>query len=158
LTGGSLFLWGNCVENRDGIFLQGGSGYFMSRCTATALLRASGDYLANLTQPEDVAFTGLMERAGVSSMIRATSEFIMGQYTKPVRVEAMDTMDIAALPKCAAVRPAHGCRDFLERFNRVAVFHRLSRLEVVGRPRPAYEYPDNVYWFQDGEFSDLCVA
>jgi hypothetical protein len=160
LTADSHFIWGNCMSNYDGTFLQGGSGYFMSRHTADRLLAMSAQWLRSVKQSEDVAFGDLMTTVGLPSMYNATSEFMMGQYIEFGRIAAMQSINLTGIAKCPSEPPAaEGCRGFLSRFNRLVVLHRLtSRYKFIsGKPPPVYNYPNNLYWFQPGEVSDVCL-
>jgi hypothetical protein len=160
LTAGSHFIWGNCMSNYDGTFLQGGSGYFMSRYTAGRLLAMSGQWLPTVREPEDVAFGNLMMMAGLTSMYNATSEFMMGQYINRSKISAIQRIRLARIEKCPRTPPAaEGCRGFFSRFNRLVVLHRVSGISrlLSEQPRPVYYYPDNLLWYQPGEWSDVCL-
>jgi hypothetical protein len=159
LTEGSHFLWGNCMKNYKGTFLQGGSGYFMSRYTAGRLLEVSGKWLQRIWLPEDVQFRNLMRMAGLPPMYNATTEFMMGQYINHNTLDAMRSMSLEGIKRCPPVPPAaEGCRGFFARFNRLAVLHRLTATlkDFSGRPTPVYNYPDHLSWYQPGEISDVC--
>jgi hypothetical protein len=160
LTADSHFIWGNCMSNYDGTFLQGGSGYFMSRYTAQRLFAVSAQWLRSVTQSEDVAFTDFMAMVGLTSMYNATSEFIMGQYINYSRIVPMQSIDLDGIGKCPREPPdTEGCRGFFARYNRLAVLHRLTATAkyVSGMPPPVYDYPDNLAWYQAGEMSDVCL-
>jgi hypothetical protein len=152
LTRNSHFIWGNCMANHDGTFLQGG-GYFMSHYTAARLYASSEEWLASIARSEDVAFRDLMTLAGLKSMADATSGFIIGQYIRWDQIRPMQTLDLAGLPECP---PAPGCRPFFARFNRIVVLHLLSRIHFQGRLPSIHDYPDNLSWCQPGEISEVC--
>jgi hypothetical protein len=156
LTRNSHFIWGNCMANHDGTFLQGG-GYFMSHYTAGRLYALSDEWLASIARSEDVAFRDLMTLAGLTSMADATSGFIIGQYIRWDQIRPMQTLDLAGLPKCPpAPGAAPGCRPFFARFNRIVVLHLLRGIPVWGRPPSIHDYPDNLSWHQPHEISEVC--
>jgi hypothetical protein len=155
ITSETHFLWGNCMKNWEGEFLQGGSGYLLSRVTARRLLGFGRAWVATVWRSEDVAFEKLMNQIGLKAS-EGTSEFFLGQYLMLNQRKKMDRMNFAALPKCKGQR-GEGCRPFLAPFNRVVVLHRLSRLKYTTQPIPSYQFPDNVMWFQFKEFPSFCI-
>jgi hypothetical protein len=156
LTGGSHFVWGNCLVNRFGTFIQGGAGYFMSRYSAAELLRAAPRWLPTVGGLENVVFMRLLAMTGLSAK-SAASQYIMGQYIQLDQAALMANLTFDRIMTCPEKPPPDKeCRPFFERFNRVAIFHRLSHLRVRSRPRPIYDYQDNLYWYQNGEYSAVC--
>jgi len=158
LTETSHFIWGNCMNNAHGTFLQGAAGYLMSRYTAGRLLAFGRVWLRAITLGEDVAFADLMAMAGLTSMRDGTSEYMMGQYLAWHQLHYVQTMNLSAIQTCKRFPPrTRGCRRFFQRFNRIAVFHQLTGAASKYPVIRVYRYPDNLYWFQNGEMSEVCV-
>jgi hypothetical protein len=154
LTGKSSFAWGNCMQVGLDVFLQGGVGVFISRETARRLIPLGDEWVPTVTHSEDIAFQQLLDQIGLPA-VNGTSEYFLGQYCAPRQQGIMDQMNISMLEVCPR-RPEAACRPFLAPFNRVVVLHRLSRLRFVDSPRPVYEFPDNVLWYQRGHFATFC--
>jgi hypothetical protein len=157
-NGHSLFVRGNCMPGSSGAFLQGGSGYFMSRYTAARLCKYASEFFPKSVEVEDCAFRRLFAGIGLASMFGASSEYIMGQYILPRQVVPMQTMNFTAIMNCSKYPPrSPGCRRFFVKFNRVAVLHRLSVIGLTEMPPPVYDYPDNMYWSQGREIGRVCL-
>jgi hypothetical protein len=81
----------------------------------------------------------------------------IGRYIRLDMAGPMERFHFALLPNCPqAPSAAPGCRPFFARFNRIAVLHRLAATHLRARPPNIRDYPDNLYWHQPGEMSEVC--
>jgi hypothetical protein len=155
LTRESHFLWGNCMRNREGQFIQGGSGYLLSRHTAGLLLRIAKQWVSEVSGSEDVYFERAMQMVGLRAD-RSASEFFIGQYIAVEQHDAMEAFNFTSIENCTRARP-RTCRPFFYPYNRITVLHRLSNQLFIGPPRPVYDFPDNLLWYQRRIFAAVCV-
>jgi hypothetical protein len=70
----------------------------------------------------------------------------------------MDEANMTRIPDCPKTIPdASGCRKVLGQYNRLVALHRLSELTFDKLPQPVYEFPDNLFWYQQYQFATMCV-
>lgn len=153
---------GNCMwfNKYNKVVIQGGSGYFASRATAKLICYAVMQWFQNINAVEDTAFTRLVRRIQIK-MRDTASEFFMGQYATPKYTRILQSGLFDQLPECEdlpviAERVGDKCNVFLAPFNRVVVFHRLSRRKFKTPPIPPDTYPSNIYWYQNEEHPVFC--
>jgi hypothetical protein len=155
ITRGTHFLWGNCMASGEREFIQGGSGYLMSRETAKRLLNIAAVWLPTVSRSEDVAFERAMNMVDLTARTSA-SEFVMGQYINWPQQDAMEDFNLSTIASCSTAIP-EGCRPFLFPFNKIVVLHRLSGHRFPRPPRPVYDFPDNLFWYQRTTHAYFCL-
>jgi hypothetical protein len=155
LTTRSHFIWGNCMKNSREEFIQGGSGYLLSRRTARLILKIADLWIPTVEHSEDVYFERAMNSVGLSAR-RSSSEFFIGQYINWGQQEAIESFNFTAIQSCAQGTPK-SCRPFFYPYNKIVVLHRLSNHFFSRPPRPVYDFPDNLFWYQRREHAAFCM-
>jgi hypothetical protein len=157
MTSDSNFILGPCMANWEGTFLQG-STYVYSRTSAKLLLPFCNQYILNAPASEDVGFRSVMAAIGLTSFVNASSAYLIGQYISFPQLSAMENMNMGQIQDCP-INPGHarGCAPVMEQYNKLVALHRLSTLRLTNLPKPVYDYPDNLFWYQAGEMTTMCI-
>jgi hypothetical protein len=124
---------GNCIDSRKFSYLQGGTGYLISRHLAERMHILEGDYFQNLKQPEDVYFSDRVFKAFNLSLTESTSPFFLGHDVYDGHLNALLRGQGEALPLCP---------------NLSAVWTKTCQKFIV-------PLQDTVFWHREGYVSDL---
>lgn len=145
---------GNCVSFSPGTgFLQGGSGWLLSRRAAELIAPLRDEFARQIDAADDVCFNWILDRIGIS-LQSATSGAFIGH-------------DIHAafgggLPACEEEEEGNdACATFTAPLRGVVFWHEQLTENVrlaatIERARQAFASPPNVHFWMDGQFVRLC--
>jgi hypothetical protein len=108
-TSESNFILGQCMHNRDGTFLHGGS-YLHSRTAARLALGQCPKYVPGVQatwRAEDVRFRDVMRAIGID-LHNTSSAYIVGQYALKAHVKPMEDMNMSFIAECPPIITACG--------------------------------------------------
>jgi hypothetical protein len=157
---------GHCIDSKDeGVpFLQGGSGWVISRRAAELMDPLRDEFLRRIDSDDDVCLTWVLFRLGLSLM-ESTSEFFIGHDIKHWHAGVLwDGQN--PLPACRPVvdlAPVRRCRMFLSPLHDLVFWHEQLAQEfdiegTWGRAQRAVALPRNVLFWMQGSDVQLCRA
>jgi hypothetical protein len=160
---------GNCLHGDDhgGGFLQGGSGFMISRGSLPILLEIQPVFfarLANNSAPiaEDVLLPRLMVEAANLTFFEATSPYITGNRIHYPHEAILLSGNIHRLPACPALSdiPTEGCRPHLTSVKDIVVFHNdggYSPDRIAAIWNRLQSMPNNLMFWIKGMWPQLCL-
>jgi hypothetical protein len=126
---------GNCIDLKRFSYLQGGVGILFSRVAAARISQNLESFVSSLNKPEDVYFTNLLNRTGVT-LYEATSEFFIGHdiYSDHRYMFWNNTLD-KLLPPCPKVNEiwAKSCRRFVSPLADLVFWHQEGKNKTLGQ-------------------------
>jgi hypothetical protein len=152
---------GSCIDAARWSYLQGGSGFLLSRFAADQLIDERDAFIAGMDRPEDVYFNTLLDATGVS-LRSATCEFFMGHdvNTKHRRIITERNFDL--LPSCPKKRSIgkKQCRPFVVPLNDLVFWHQqyknASFRQAIAWAKMIVALPRNVHWWSKRGKPHLC--
>jgi hypothetical protein len=161
-----IVVLGNCIDRDEEHggrvyrgFLQGGSGWVLSRRAAELVERMGWTWVPEIDWADDVIFTRVLERLNLS-VFNGTSEFFLGHDAKDW--DRFQIENPGGLPVCprAEERNAVRCRKFTSPLRDLVFWHR--QWDQMG-PRmddaeAMFRAPPNVHFWMDASDTRLCLA
>lgn len=152
---------GNCVEV-EVPFLQGGSGFLMSRRAAYLFTAYSYEWLRTMSTLEDWHFTNFLSKIGWS-MWNASSPFFLGHLFKVTQDQVTTNYFYPGqsyLQNCTFTAYTFPfCRPFYAPMQNVVFFHdpdhKLNHLEME---HFLHVFAKNVYFSQRIQNADVCYS
>jgi hypothetical protein len=149
---------GNCMSTSGQTFLQGGTGWLMSRKAVGNFLQISEKWFESTSTAEDVHFALAVKEMNVSIQ-EAASPYFLGQYLHIKDFDIMEFFNFERLRKCP--NPVQilcrACKPFVAPFRKIVFFHHLSSTRIRRLPFPMSTYPENLGWFMCGDFPQFCL-
>jgi hypothetical protein len=155
---------GHCISYPSGLsFIQGGSGWVISRRAAQMLSSMRDSWIAGINTSDDAAFARLLGQIGVS-LFNTTSEFFLGHDLDRMHQGVVTHHDMP-LPACRdpSGLPQRMCRQFTAPLSDLVFWHEQLRpnfdirgtLELAKR---VFALPRDVHFWMDGGDVHLCRA
>ncbi|OHT09653.1 hypothetical protein TRFO_21371 [Tritrichomonas foetus] len=150
---------GNCMSQGQSMaFLQGGTGWIMSRVAVRNFLSISEKWFNETKSAEDVHFAVAMKYMGLD-IRESSTPYVIGQYCHREDFEMMEkSFNFTSLKPCPKMSTimCKKCKPVLGQFRKIVFFHQLSLLRITYEPFPMSKYPENLYWYMCGEFPHFC--
>jgi len=152
------FWFGNCIDV-PWRYLQGGSGYIMSRRTSERFIKPEIGlkWIKNLNDADDIYVSQAIFMLGMS-VKRGTSGRFIGHNLTREHFQILKSRRFQDLPICPHETHSRYCNPGMWPLKDVAFFHQGKLDETVEIYRSVAErnIPDYVYWFQKGMVPHLC--
>jgi hypothetical protein len=149
---------GNCMsQGGRPPFLQGGTGWLMSRKAVGDFLKIAPVWFQETSTSEDVHFTAAMRQINLS-VKEATSPYFLGQYLYKDDYDLMEGFNFSKLYECPKVNRilCTACKPFVAPFRKIVFFHHLSLMRLRRPPHPMAVYPADLGWYMCDEFPHFC--
>jgi len=149
-------VFGHCIDV-EWVYLQGGSGYILSRRAAELMIRYGYEHMNALFEYDDIYFTRWFMKLGIS-MYETSSDRVIGHDFLGSNVHQIISHDWGRFPTCPETLDSVYCKVGPFRINRLAIFHQKSHQSAIdfGRAVGKRDIPNNIYWYQKGLFNYLC--
>jgi len=149
-------VFGHCIDV-DWVYLQGGSGYLVSRKAAEIMIQYGYEHIHALFEADDIYITKLFLKAGISPRAMSSDRFV-GHHFWGVGSDKLVEHHWDLLPECPTSFVAHYCNVGPFRVNRLVFFHQFYQDMSINLARAIDngEIPDNIYWYQKESDSILC--
>jgi hypothetical protein len=154
---------GNCIPagRPSRSFLQGGSGYLLSRFSASRIAPLAAEAFRQLNETDDILTAWLLDQVGFGAG-NATSPAFCGHFFK-FQEYRLDRGDFRGAPRCPRVMFHDGssCRPFQSPVNDIIFFHEYHKQPIWQtrhRAEVAFNLPSVVHWYMAGTRPMLCMA
>lgn len=153
-----ITIQGSCLTKRGKFYLQGGSGYVLSRKAAEVVLE-NQDFLYKKAQKikgDDRVFGGLIEHLGIPRE-NTTSRWFVGHQFKGY-INSSQAIRSGKEPKVCpeVVTTNNGCRPFLTRIKDIVFWHdRSSTMDFLSDAANLREEAGEDLYFHMGNYQPL---
>ena len=149
-------VFGHCIDVRW-VYLQGGSGYIVSRRAAELFVRFGKEHINARFEYDDIYFSRLLFKVGLN-IYETSSDRIIGHDFLGVGTSSVVNKHWNNFPNCPNHLDWEFCKVGPFKLNKLAIIHQKIHNEAIGLGQviEKNEVPDNIYWYQKGLFNYLC--
>jgi hypothetical protein len=154
---------GHCISSPAGKgFIQGGSGWLISRRAAEMLEPLWGEWVSGMNWSDDWSFPDYMNRFNLD-VWNSTSEFFLGHDIKHGDSAALSSKNYNSLPDCRPFDqlPQKFCRQFTAPLRNVVFFHEQLTPDfninpTLEKSQLAFAAPSTVHFYMEEADVRLC--
>ncbi|OHT13960.1 hypothetical protein TRFO_15727 [Tritrichomonas foetus] len=152
-----FFIGGHCLDYVKEPLLQGGSGFIFTRAAAKKFLPNMKEWVRTVDYYEDWHFARSFPKLGWPIYNSTLPEFLGLAPRKSHRFFVNHGLS-KLFPKCPSEPPPlMFCKRVMPRIVDTIVWHdHKSYYETVDWFNFVNQAPDDLYWYQNGEFPSLC--
>jgi len=148
---------GNCIQ----AFVQGGSGWVLSRFAATRFVLQQDHLLRMTRNADDLAFTNWLRMFNVS-LLPTNSGAILGRHFIGSDLTALLRRDISGIMTCRPVPRENGrCQTTLVPVRRIVFYHEMSPgrdlEDGLLTAQAMWSANPSLFWWQAESWPKLCV-
>ena len=147
---------GNGIDLLSLPFLQGGSGFIISRKAAEEILKMKHWILYDSFLVDDMRFSEVWKRLGLR-MRNISSGFFLGHQFDDFNDEIIDH-NFKIIPNCPLINPQRSCGYNFHHLKDLTIFHTIwnhTQLDLLSKTIFG-NIPNNLYWYQNGVFPSIC--
>jgi hypothetical protein len=155
-------LKGSCIVYKRALpFLQGGSGFLLSRALARSMLELETDFFQHCKMPEDVYLSNMLVRKANLSWRDVTSSYFVGTDFSARFFSSLMDGNTDWFPRCPSVRAmlSRGCRRFRGSLRDIVFFHSEGNMSLSYRKeiwRRLQVTPLNIVFWMRFQKPNLC--
>jgi len=154
----NVLLEGHCIDrNAEYNFIQGGSGFIMSRKAAEKFMTFGPKWVSETSLPDDVHFSSAVQRLGLS-IKQCTSGHFIGHGLIHYQADAITSRKWDTLPNCPGSVNNVYCASGIYKLQDLMVFHYIPtswKNFHIGKVI-SEGIPDNIFWYQTGDTPNMC--
>ena len=147
---------GNVIDTLISPFLQGGSGFIISRRAAEEIILYKKWILYEAELVDDIRFSDVWKIIGVR-MNEANSGFFLGHQFKG-EMEILINRQYWKIPMCPSFNPQQTCGSRFHHLRDLTVLHTIwNHTQLKLAANSIFKHvPSNIYWHQNGMFPIIC--
>ena len=148
---------GHAIDLLPITFLQGGSGFIISRKAAEKILNMKYWILYESFLVDDMRFSEVWKRLGVR-IREASSGFFIGHQFHNLMDELIER-NYRLIPQCPLFNPQQSCGSKFHHLRDLTIFHTIwnhTQLELAAKSLFSHKIPSNLYWYQNVMFPVVC--
>ena len=154
----NVFIQGCCLIVGESFILQGGSGYLLSKKSANAMFQIYTDIIRVNNNWEDWIISEFLQKLEPDLSLIASKQFL-GHGLQQNRFNELQNKQYTNFQSCNLEFQYHNCykgnnllKDLIF-FHQAFGYHEFPILEQI-----LLEIPNNLYFFQDGMYSEICIV